>query len=427
MGEPQGATAAIVSIGNELLFGETVDTNAAWLGRHLAGRGIRVVRGYTVGDVAGDIEEALRLAMEGTDLVIMTGGLGPTPDDLTKDVVAARFHRDLVVDAGAEARVRAHFMASGYDDIPERSRGQAEIPRGAVALENPSGTASGILVEEEGVTIVMLPGVPRELVDLVEGALAPHLDAIAGARTHHRVVHTTGLAETSLAEQLEPALEATPAAAKAGIDLAYLPDLRGVDLRFTIRGGSAEDAGARFDDLLTHLDPVLRPWRFDAEGGDIAEAVSARLRRRAARIVVAESCTGGLVGKRLTDVAGASAVFVGGVLAYDNDVKVRELGVREDDLERHGAVSEVVARQMAEGVASRFGVEVGIGVTGVAGPAGGSEEKPVGTVWIATYVDGHVEAAHHRFSGDRSAVRERAAQATLAAVYRRLTDGGDGV
>lgn len=423
---PVSAVAAIVSIGNELLFGETVDTNAAWLGKELSARGIRVVRRYTVGDVAEDIDEALTAAMAAADLVLLTGGLGPTPDDLTKGVVARHFGRDLVVDPAVRERLRHHFRSSGYDDVPERSRGQAEIPEGSRALENPSGTAPGILIEEEGTRVVLLPGVPSELKDIVRGALAEELDALAGGRTHHRVVHTTGLAETSLAERLEPRLVELPDDVKEGIALAYLPDLRGVDLRFTIQGGSAVEAAARFDDLVHALDGVLGPWRFESESGDIAEALLGVLRARGWRLAAAESCTGGLLGKRLTDPPGASQVFVGGIVAYDNQVKIDHVGVPRDALEANGAVSEAVARGLAAGVAGRFGVETGIGITGVAGPGGGSEEKPVGTVWIGTSVEGRDEARLHRFSGDRNAVRERAAQAAMAALYRRIEDGSEG-
>jgi nicotinamide-nucleotide amidase len=429
MSEAREIRAAIVTIGNELLYGETVDTNAAWLGRRLAARGIRVVRRFTVGDDEDDIDDALGLAMGAADLVIMSGGLGPTPDDLTKAAVARRLGRPLVVDEAVEAALRRHFEDAGYEDVPKLSRGQAEVPEGAVALENPSGTAPGILIEEGDVRVVLLPGVPRELEGIVDGALAPYLDRMAGGqeRAHHRVVHTTGVAETSLAERLEPRLEELPAGVKEGIDLAYLPDLRGVDLRFTIRGGSVDDADARFDGLVEELDEVLGPWRFEAESGDVAEAVLEALRERGWRLAVAESCTGGLVGKRLTDPAGASDVFVGGVIAYDNEVKIGEVGVDRGDLERDGAVSESVALQLAAGVAQRFGVEAGIGVTGVAGPGGGSDDKPVGSVWIATSLEGEAEARLHRFPGDRSSIRERAAQAALAALFRRVaSEGPDG-
>lgn len=427
MTEKAGASAAIISVGNELLFGETVDTNTAWLGRHLSARGIRVVRGYTVGDVAEHIQEALEQALDAADLVIVTGGLGPTPDDLTKAVVARRFGRDLVVDPVVRERLVRHFRSSGYRDVPTRSQGQAEVPRGSRALENRSGTAPGILLEVDDAHVVLLPGVPAELKDIVEGALAGFLDGLSGPPTHHRVVHTTGLAETSLAERLEPRLGSLSADMREGIDLAYLPDLRGVDLRFTIRGGTAEDAEARFDRLIAGLDDVLEPWRFDAESGDIAEAVLQQLRRRGWRLAVAESCTGGLVAKRLTDLPGASSVFVGGILAYDNAIKVDEIGVSSKDLELDGAVSEAVARQMSAGVVRRFDVEVGVGVTGVAGPDGGSEEKPIGTVWISTTVKDETHASLYRFSGGRGDVRERAAQAALAAAYRQLIGDDRGV
>lgn len=429
MSEGSEVRAAIVSVGNELLYGETVDTNAAWLGRELSGWGIDVGRRFTVGDVEEDIDHALALALDAADLVILTGGLGPTPDDLTKSVVARHFHRVLVVDEDVQEELRRHFRSAGYDDVPELSRGQAEIPEGATALANPSGTAPGILLEDDGKHVVLLPGVPGELKDIVSGELQPVLAELSGGsrgRIHHRVVHTTGLAETSLAERLEPRLDELPEDVTGGIDLAYLPDVRGVDLRFTLRGGTAEEADERFEDLLRELDEVLGPWRFEAESGDVAEAVVDELRHRGWTLAVAESCTGGLVGKRMTDHAGSSDVFVGGVIAYSNPVKIEEVGVSASDLASRGAVSEPVARQLAQGVAERLGTDAGIGITGIAGPGGGSDEKPVGTVWIALSVRGAVEARRHNFSGDRSAIRERAAQAALAGLYRRLVDRHDG-
>ncbi|MDH3270361.1 MAG: CinA family nicotinamide mononucleotide deamidase-related protein [Gemmatimonadota bacterium] len=417
--------AAIVSVGNELLYGETVDTNAAWLGRWLGELGITVVRRFTVGDRRADIDEALERALEAADLVILSGGLGPTPDDLTKSVVADHFGLGLVVVDSVVRRLEEHFRAGGYDEVPPLSLGQAELPEGAIPLRNPSGTAPGILLSRDRARIVLLPGVPHELRDIAAGDLADELDAWLGPesrhRAHHRVIHTTGLAETSLAQRLEPRLQALGREMTGGVDLAYLPDLRGVDLRFTLAGGTAQEAAERFDRLLGALDDVLGPWRFEGESGDIADALSVALRARGWRLAVAESCTGGLVGKRLTDRPGASDVFVGGVIAYDDAVKVDLLGVDRERLERDGAVSEAVARQLAKGVAERLGVETGVGVTGVAGPGGGSDEKPVGTVWISTAVQGDVEVTLHRFAGDREAVRERAAQAALASLYRRLT------
>jgi nicotinamide-nucleotide amidase len=205
------------------------------------------------------------------------------------------------------------------------------------------------------------------------------------------------------------------------VTLAYLPDLRGVDLRLSTRGVAAGDAESWLARIEAALAPVVAPWRFESQTGDIAEALKSALVKAGKRLAVAESCTGGLIAKRVTDQAGCSEIFVGGVVAYANEVKIEQLGVSPEDLARHGAVSEPVARQMALGVAERFGVAAGIGITGIAGPTGGTPEKPVGTVWRATALDGEVEARLLTFMGDREAIREWAAQEALAALYRRVS------
>ena len=419
--------AAILSVGNELLFGQTVDTNAAWICRELSARGFAVMRRFTVGDVDSEIRQGLSAAMESADIVFVSGGLGPTPDDVTKAAVAALLDRPLVVDAGARVDLEDRFRASGHDSVPDLSRGQAEVPEGAHVLRNPKGTAPGLLLTEGDVDIVLLPGVPRELKAIFEGDLQPVLKARLarfgqGDPVHHRVVHTTGIPESRLAELLEEQLAHLPQEVTSDISLAYLPDLHGVDLRFTISGGTAEAADRRIDRLLEGVHTVLGPWLFDAASGDLAEAVSEALRQRGARMAVAESCTGGLIAKRITDLPGSSEVFVGGLVAYSNEAKVEHTGVSPTDLEQHGAVSEAVARQLAVGVAERFGAEIGVGITGVAGPGGGTDEKPVGTVWIASAIDGESVAERRRFAGDRAAVRERAAQAALGQLYRRLRE-----
>jgi nicotinamide-nucleotide amidase len=418
--------ASIVSVGNELLFGETVDTNAAWLGRALSEKGIPVVRRFTVGDVDAEIRGAVSAAMEAADVVFVSGGLGPTPDDITKHAVAALLGRGLVEDEEVRRDVEARFRAFGQESTPTLSSRQFEIPEGARALRNSTGTAPGLLMTSNGLDVVLLPGVPRELKTIFAEEVLPILIERLGGegevhRVFHRVVHTTGLAEPRLAEALEERMVSLPTEVTTGIAHAYLPDLHGVDLRFTIRGGPAADVERRFDRLLEEVDSVLHPWRFSAKSGDLAEAVSEELRRRDATLAVAESCTGGLLSRRITDLPGSSDVFVGGVVAYSNDVKVDHVGVSPTDLAREGAVSEVVARQLAVGVAERFGVAVGVGVTGVAGPSGGTDEKPVGTVWIGVSIDGEPSTELCSFAGDRNAVRERAAQAALAHLYRRLS------
>lgn len=413
--------AALVAVGNELLYGETIDTNAAWLARQLASLGIPVRRKQTVGDDIEEIQSAVRASMDGADLVIVCGGLGPTPDDLTKEAVAEMLGLDLAVDEELLERLRERFRLRGYPKLPSTNRSQVEVPAGATVLRNDHGTAPGLLMEDEGSVVVLLPGVPREMRGIYEGDLVAALRERFGPRlapVHHRLIHTTGVPESRLSEVVEPALPDD----MGPVTLAFLPDLRGVDLRLTSRGVPGEEAEAWLDRIEAALQPVIGPWRFEARSGDAAEALHTALQRAGKRVAVAESCTGGLVAKRITDPPGASAVFLGGIIAYDDAVKTRELGVSPEDLDRDGAVSEAVARQMAVGVAERFGVEAGIGVTGVAGPGGGSLEKPVGTVWVAVALDGVVRSRRLGLVGEREAIRERAAQEALGDLLRMLTE-----
>jgi nicotinamide-nucleotide amidase len=417
--EHTSPVAALVTVGNELLFGETVDTNAAWMARSLAAVGIPVVRKVTVGDVAPDIQVAVRSAMEVADLVLVSGGLGPTADDLTKPAVAKLLGRRLELRQDLLDRLEAYFRSRGFDSMPVLNRTQAEIPEGATILHNPAGTAQGLALEEGGTWVVMLPGVPRELRAIFEGALGDFLAERFGEPSHgvhHRTIHTTGIAESKLAELVEAVLprEMGP------VTLAYLPDVRGVDLRFSARGVSATEAEPWLTRLEAAVTTTVAPWRFQAASGDIVEALTSALVNAGKQVAVAESCTGGLIAKRITDRPGSSEIFVGGVVAYANDVKISQLGVTPQDLARHGAVSEPVARQMARAVADRFGAAAGIAVTGIAGPGGGTPDKPVGTVWRAISLDGEVEARLLTFVGDREAIRERAAQEALAALYRRV-------
>lgn len=411
--------SAIVTVGDELLSGQTVDSNAAWLGRELAALGIPAARRHTVGDEAGEIHHALTDALTVADLVLLSGGLGPTPDDITRDVVAEALGRPLEADEEVLERIRTIYRQRGTDEVPEPNRRVAQVPRGATKLTNPYGTAPGLAMDVEDAVVVLLPGVPRELKGIFSADLVPHLRLRFGDRmapVHIRTLRTTGIPESALAQKVAEALPQGPDPVK----LAFLPDERGVDLRLSCFGVGEEEARRRLDALETILAAVVAPWRFQAPGGDLVEAVSAALRASGRTLALAESCTGGLMAKRITDLPGSSEVFRGGVVAYENRVKVEFLAVDPDVLERDGAVSEAVARQMALGVAARLGADAGVGITGVAGPGGGTEEKPVGTVWFAAAVDGRVEVRRQQFSGDRTGVRERAAQAAFFLLLRLL-------
>lgn len=419
---PDTPRAVLVTVGDELLLGETVDSNAAWLGRELESLGIRVVKRYTVGDVEDHIHQAVRRGLEDADLVLLTGGLGPTGDDLTREALAEFFDTPLRIDDELLRRLTRVFRESGYDELPSTNRKVAMVPEGAHTLPNSQGTAPGLLLEtEEGELVVALPGVPEEMKAIARGPLRDVLTERLSDRlspVHHRTIHTTGIAESELARRAEEVLPDDT----GPVSVAFLPDIRGVDLRLTARDVEEEEARKWLDRVEEALEPVVEPYLFEAESGDLVEAVSEALRDRGILVATAESCTGGLVAKRITDRAGSSEVFRGGIVAYSNDVKMDVLGVPEEVLESEGAVSEEVARHMAEGVCRALDCEAGVGITGVAGPGGGTEEKPVGLVWYAVALGECVEAEHQNFPGDREQVRERSGQAALALLLRVLQD-----
>lgn len=420
---PSYACAAVVCVGDELLYGETVDTNSTWLGKALARLGLPVVRRWTVGDVPADIQDAVGDALDTADLVVVTGGLGPTRDDRTLDAVAALLGTPLQEDPDLIAALEARFRARGYETMPASNRTQARVPAGATVLRNAHGTAPGILLERGARTVVLLPGVPRELRGLFEDHLEGWILARLGPRlapVRHRVLHTTGIPESRLSDLVEDVLPAD----LGPVSIAFLPDPLGVDLRLTVRGGGGGEGEAHLDRIEALLAPVVAPWRFEAPGGDLAAAVVQALRDRGETLAVAESCTGGLLAHRITALAGVSDVFLGGVVAYANSVKAGVLGVPPERIEAHGAVSEEVALDMARAAARVAGADWGIGVTGVAGPTGGSPDKPVGTVWVAVADRGGAVARLSRFApAARDTIQARAAQEALRLLHERLGAG----
>ncbi len=421
--EQPPATAVIITVGDELLLGETVDTNGAWLSRELAALGITVCGRYVVADRKVDIGTALARALMEGDLVLVTGGLGPTPDDVTRDAVAAALDLPLRLDDALLAGLIDRFEKRGYGELPPSNRRQALVPEGAWILPNPVGTAPGLALEVGARVVALLPGIPREMRELYLSALAPRLREVYEGRMRpvfQRVLHTTGIPESTLSERVGDLLPDD----LGPVSLAFLPDLRGVDLRLTIRNAlPAEEAEAWFHRIETSLSPILDRHGFRSRSGDLSEAIGAELAQRSQTLATAESCTGGLMAKRITDIPGSSRYFLGGLVAYTNESKLRDLGVPARDLELRGAVSREVAEAMAIGVRGRFGSDLGVAVTGIAGPEGGSEDKPVGTVWYAVSTRDGCDARVSCFPGEREAVRERAAQAALALVLRVLQKG----
>ena len=417
----------LITIGDELLLGFTIDTNAAHISRTLAAVGVEIVRRTTVGDEPEKIAGAVREALERTGAVITTGGLGPTSDDLTKPAIAKIFGREMKLDeaiaTALEHRWRARFPNSRF---PATNRTQAEIPEGARILTNRHGSAPGIWLEDDkGRWVAMIPGVPREMRGMLAEEVLPAIKSRSkGAESVvlSGTLRTTGIAESAIAELLGQNFLGEPGTELGSLPLAYLPGVAGVDLRVTAKGLPRARAEKLVKEAILKLRSRVSAYAYGEDDADLAAVVLERLRSLGLKLAVAESCTGGMLGERITSIPGSSDVFLGGIIAYHNDVKVKALGVRAEDIERHGAVSEPVALQMASGVRERTGADVGVSVTGIAGPGGGTPDKPVGLVWISVDVTDAKARRFHVF-GDRAEIRQRAAQAALEMVRRALSNG----
>lgn len=420
-GEPLGSW--IVTVGDELLAGRRLDTNSAWIGRALGGLGIPVLGRTTVGDEDEAIRESTAAALAAARLVVVTGGLGPTEDDRTRAAVAALLGRRLSEDAQVLARLMERFRARGYDALPPANLSQALVPEGGRVLDNPAGTAPGLALDTEGGgLVILLPGPPREVqavftkvVGEIQGRFGADLRPV-----YTRMLHTTGISESVLGPRVGTALPPP-----RDVELSFLPHLVGVSVGLMVSDThEPAEAAARLDRAQARLEAVLGRHVFEVDGeGDLAAVVQARLEERGATVATAESCTGGLLAMRLTERSGASRTFVGGVVAYADEVKREVLGVSGTTLQECGAVSEEVASELAAGVRRSTGADFGIGITGVAGPTGGSDEKPVGTVCYAISSSEGQVARTVALAGDRQAVRARAAQMALATLLGLLEEG----
>ena len=428
----------IVTIGDELLLGFTVDTNSTFLGRELAALGISVVRRTTCGDDIGIIVKTLREALDRTGAVITTGGLGPTADDMTVEAVAKLFGRTLVRDESIAAWLEDRWaMFRRHGPMPISNYKQANIPVGAEIVANPVGSAPGVIVtDESGRWVATLPGVPREVRAMFMESLRPRMISLAGDNVpviRSLTLRTIGIGESAIADRLGEL-----GSGINGLSLAFLPGIAGVDLRLTSRGLSAGDATAALQEGASILRERLGTAVYAENEVSLAATVLDACRIAGMRVAVAESCTGGMLGAHITDIPGSSDVFHGGLIAYDNRVKRQLLGVLESDLAEHGSVSEPVALQMAKGIRIRLGTEIAVSITGVAGPDGGTPEKPVGTVWIAIDVsegrppverpEGYppvtplAKARLFHLAGNRDEIRYRAAQAALDMIRHTLLD-----
>ncbi len=401
--------AEILCVGTELLIGDIVNTNAAYLSRRLAAMGIGVYRQAVVGDNPARLAEDVRAALSRADLVIMSGGLGPTYDDLTKETVAAVFGRRMEMHAPSLARIEQYFAARGYV-MTENNKKQAMMPEGAIVFDNDYGTAPALALEnEQGQVVVMLPGPPRELEPLFREQVEPYLHTRCEAVMFSRNLHIIGMGESMVDTVLPPELLHSE-----NPTVAPYCATGEVRLRVTARAASSDEAMALCDAMVEKLkDTPVWPYVYGVDVPSPEAALVAELAARGMTLSVAESCTGGLIAKRLTDIPGCSAVVAGGAVTYQTREKTAVLGVPAQLIEDEGVVSEAVARAMAAGARVRFDTDVAIATTGYAGPGGGTKTEPVGTVFVA------ISAPHgticKRYS--MSAKRDRAYIRELAATY----------
>ncbi len=407
--------AEIITIGNELLETGHVDLNSTFLGEHLTVLGASVTRATTVPDAPKLISEALKSAIDKAEVVVVTGGLGPTGDDRTKQAIARALGRKLVLDEDVLAAVRAHFEKRGLP-MPESNLSQAMMPEGARAIGNRLGTAPGLLLKQGETLVFILPGVPAEMRAMFESYVGPYLEGRGLRRlTEARLVRTTGLPESVLSERI-----GRIAKRLARVEVAYLPKATGVDIRITGRGETLRKARVAAESAQERLANELGDCVYARGDESLEQVVGYLLAMKGKTVSVAESCTGGRLGWTLTRMPGSSDYFVGGIIAYSNDLKKRLLGVKAGILKQHGAVSAETARAMAGGVRTRTRSDYGIGVTGIAGPGGGSEERPVGLVYIAVSGPRGEKAREFRLAGGRDSVRKQACQSALDMLRRVL-------
>ncbi len=407
--------AAVLAVGSELLSSDRLDTNSLRLAAVLERHGARLVLKSAVADDEEEIAAALTASLARAELVVVSGGLGPTADDVTREGCAAALGRELVEDAGVWAAIQSRFASFGRRPAPNNRR-QARVLAGAEVLANRRGTAPGQRVEVGTKTIFLLPAVPHELDALVAAHLEPWLRERSGGEARERLTLYTALRpESDVDHDLGPAYE------EFGRDpITVLASPGEVRVRLTA-GGSEPERQDRLEAMASRVRELLGDSVFgEGEECTLESVVGGLLAGRGATVATAESCTGGLVAERLTRVAGASDWFPGGVVTYSNAQKLAWLGVREQDLRDHGAVSEVVARAMAEGIRARVASDFGVAVTGIAGPSGGSAEKPVGTVHVAVAGSAGTLHRRYRFPGDRERVRRQSAQAALDLLRRVL-------
>jgi nicotinamide-nucleotide amidase len=409
--------AEIITIGDELLIGQVIDTNSAWLGQQLSLAGIRVKQITSVSDDPAHIVEALEAAKKRADVILMTGGLGPTRDDLTKNTLCDYFRMGWRMDAEVLEDVERVFASFGRT-VTEVNRLQAQLPDGCIALRNKNGTAPGMWFEQDGKIFISMPGVPYEMKGIVTESVLPRLrEKFSLPVIIHKTILTQGIGESMLADRIASWEDSL---ATENIKLAYLPSPALVRLRMSIAGTDREALQSAIDRKLNELLPLISKFVYGYDEETLELVVGRLLGERKQKLAVAESCTGGMISHMITSVPGSSAYYNGSVISYANEVKTEQMNVPQSVLEKHGAVSEECVRAMAEGVCKMLHSDFAIATSGIAGPSGGSEEKPVGTVWIAVSGPGKTVAKKFQFGDNRERNILRASVTALGMLRKMI-------
>jgi len=406
--------AELIAVGDELLSGQTIDTNSAWLGSRLGAVGAQVFWKTSVGDNRRQIASALRQALKRAELVVLIGGLGPTSDDVTVQAVARGLGLALGRRPAIERKIRLMLSSRGIQVLPSHLK-QALLPRGCREMSNRLGTAPGLIVSRGGTILAALPGVPYEMRDMAERSLIPFLRRkVRGNAIRWRVLKFVGTGETVIEQRIGPL------ARSKNPKVSFLPQQGEVFLRLTATAATPQAAARLIDQAERRILAKAGEFFFGSDDETLEKIIAHLLRKHGLTLAVAESCTGGLIGHMITNVPGSSDYFLMGVVAYNNEAKVKMLGVPRGTIARHGAVSAQVATAMAQGVRKRAGADVAIAVTGIAGPSGGTKTKPVGLVYTGACGNGWAVAKENRFGGDREAIKRRSAIAALALLRSEL-------
>ncbi|MCX6120308.1 MAG: competence/damage-inducible protein A [Ignavibacteriales bacterium] len=410
--------AEIISIGDELLIGQVINSNQAYIAEKLNSVGIFGDKMTTVGDDEQEILSAFQEAYATHDVITVTGGLGPTHDDITRSVVCRFFQTDSIINDEALENVKRIFAQR--KSAPRKiNEDQALVPRGCIVIQNRLGTAPGYFFERDGKYFIVMPGVPYEMKAMMDDFVLPFFEKHkTGLIIRHRTLKTTGIAESFLAEQIGDVHKIF--SPDSGITLAFLPSSLGVRLRITAKANSVEEAENKIRGVETALRGTIDKFIYAAGDVELEDTIGKLLSERKLTIAIAESCTGGLIADRMTNVSGSSNYFERGIITYSNKSKTDELDVPSELISQHGAVSREVAEAMALGIRTRSNTDIGISTTGIAGPTGGSTEKPVGLVWIGYSDKDKTFALQFNFGGGRRIIKERAAQAALELVRRKI-------